>query len=129
MSDGDVTLEQMVDSLRRTPDVLADVMPKLAAAVKRHLRAANAAGVTPEGVPYQRTQEGLIPLRGGQKAITVTFDSTTLIARVRGVEALHSLGEARGQIARRMLPENEAPPELLAELERIIERELTELLG
>lgn len=130
MSDGDVTLDEMIDSLLKTPEVLDEVMPKLAAEVKRYLVEANAAGVSPDGKEYQRTKEGHVPLREGAKAISVKVHGTTLYAKVRGVEALHSLGAARGRIKRSMLPEGDAmPPDLAERLKPIVEKHLREVLG
>lgn len=126
--DGDITLDRMIESLQKTPDVLEELMPKLASAVKRYLVEANAAGVTPDGVPYQRTKDGHVPLRNGAKAISVTARGTTLVARVRGVEALHSIGAARGQIERPMLPAGDAPGDMLDALSKIVEKNLQEIL-
>lgn len=129
MSDGDATLEQMIDSLLRTPEALQEAMPKLAAVVKRALVEANQAGVSPDGKPYQRTLEGHVPLRNGSKAIAVTFSGLTIRARVRGVEARHSLGTARGRIERRMLPEGAPSEAMQTELRAVAERFLREVLG
>lgn len=118
--DVEMSLTEKLERLRRIPEALEAARPKLVAVIKRHLTQANAAGLTPDGKPYQRTQDGHVPLRHGAKSLRVKAAGSLLIARVQGIEALHSLGEARGEIQRSMLPLGPIPPAMGAELSRVV---------
>lgn len=124
---GDAILARMIRSLERTPGVLRETMPKLGGVVKKHLVAANAAGVSPDDVPYQRTAEGHVPLRGGARAIRIKTIGTRIYAQVRGVEARHSSGTARGRIERPMLPLGGIPPEMARDLNSELAKHLREV--
>ena len=124
---GDVALAQMIRSLERVPGALREAMPKLGNVVKKNLVAANAAGVSPDDVPYQRTEEGLVPLRGGARAFRIKTVGTRIFAKVVGVEARHSLGTARGRIERPMLPLGDVPKDMASDLRTELEKHLREV--
>lgn len=125
---GDAMLAAMIARLESAGDELPDVLPKLGAAVKRALVEANQAGVTPDGAPYVRTQDGHVPLRQGAKAIRVAVNADGIRAQVGGAEGWHATGRARGRIERPMLPGAAVPPAMLAELHKVLDKFVLDIL-
>lgn len=124
----DFDLDALIERLRAVGGEAEEVMPLLALETRRFLLAAYARGQTPDGERWQLTQKGQPPKLTG-KTLQVAVNGNVVTARLRFIEALHSLGQARGGVQRRMLPRGEMPPALSVRFERIIDQHMQLIIG
>jgi hypothetical protein len=121
----DEALGAMVARLRALPNAVDAVMPELVDATREYLQDCYARGVDPaDGKPWLPTQIGRKPRLTGS-SLKVAADGHTIFASLRGHDARHSLGTARGGKRRGMLPQA-MPPELAKRFKVIIERAMRE---
>ena len=109
MSAGDVALEQMLAKLRQLPELAERAAPEVAHVVREELERQISKGTDPNGKAWKKTLDGRQPLIGAAKALGVTAIGPRVIAVLRGPEARHHLGRARGGIVREVLPGKEIP--------------------
>lgn len=97
-------LRAWVRKLRSLPELAKEAAPAVADAVEAVLHKQIASSVDPNGAPLQLTQQGAAPLTGAAKALHVGNIGSTVVARLTGPEARHSLGRAKGGIVRQIMP-------------------------
>jgi hypothetical protein len=73
--------------------------------------------LSPDGTPWQKTKAGEQPLQNAAKALTVVAVGNTVVATLRGPEALHHLGAVKGHIRRQILPTRAIPDSAVKALE------------
>lgn len=94
--------------------------PLVAQELDRELRAQIAAGVAPDGTPWQPTQAGAKPLQHAGASLIVWATGAVVIAKLVGATALHHLGRVRGGIRRQILPSSTLPAALTAAIRRVV---------
>jgi hypothetical protein len=74
-------------------------------------------GIGPDGTAWQPTKEGKQPLQNAAKTLSVVASGNTVVATLRGPEALHHLGAVKGHIRRQILPTRAIPDSAVKALE------------
>lgn len=113
---GFAALDDMIARVRKLPELVERAAPDIAHALEQELEQQVSRGQDPEGRAWQARQDGGQPLRYAGKSLAVVAVGKTVYARLRGVEARHHLGRARGGIERQILPRKLTPR--IAELVR-----------
>lgn len=103
------TLIRMGDALAELPGIVMSSGPAVADAMYDVVNESARKGETPEGEPWDLTQEFKRALTGAHFHIEKVSSARVAMLRVRDHYALHDLGRARGGVLRRILPirENE----------------------
>lgn len=110
MSDGARQLHAMIESVRSLPDLAREAAPDASDAMREAIVKHVSAGTDPNGQTWKpRKADGGRPLEHAADAIRVAPIGTKIFAAVRGPEARHSRGIARGGIARPIFPEQGLP--------------------
>jgi hypothetical protein len=121
----------MIKSLQAMEGMAEKCMPEMAVAIQQELHRTIAAGTTPYGEPWQKTQAdpdrgvagGETPLRHAAKAVTVNAVGKSIYILVDGPEAKHHLGSARGKIKRRIIPSKKQIPQgMLQVMKQVLDR-------
>ncbi|AKF06075.1 hypothetical protein DB32_003224 [Sandaracinus amylolyticus] len=94
----------MIERVRKLPSLPREAAPKVARAVEGELRAQIARGQSPDGKPWQPTQDGRQPLRNAATALSVRVAGNVIVATIEGVYARHHHGWVRGGVRRQILP-------------------------
>jgi hypothetical protein len=116
MSDAKEALQAWVEKIRGLSDtsgfaeIAADELQK---DIEENIEL----GLSPDGTPWQKTKAGEQPLQNAAKALTVSVVGNTVVATLRGPEALHHLGAAKGHIRRQILPTRAIPASAVKALE------------
>lgn len=97
-------LTGMIRTLREIPELARKHAPDIADAVGDALRTTAAAGATPWGEPWLRKKDGGKPMEHAAASIKCAAVGTTILAVIKGPEARHHKGTARGGIQRQLLP-------------------------
>lgn len=125
MSEAEPTLAKMAEALRSMPEVIERVMPKLRDIAHAYLYECYRAGKSPDGVPWELTNENDRPRLRGEHVSVVHTQKGEVRIHVEGHEGLHHAGLARGRVKRPMIPETERiPPELERRWRAALEAEL-----
>lgn len=106
---GFAALDDMIARLKRLPQLAEQAAPAVARALEQELEQQITRGQTPDGRAWEPRKDGGQPLRGAGKVLAVVAVGKTVYARLRGVEARHHLGRARGGIERQILPRAMTP--------------------
>lgn len=120
------TIADMIADIQRMAEAVAQSAPAVAKDLERAVQGQIRAGRTPEGETWQQTAEGEQPLQHAAKALTVVGAGKTLILRLRGPEARHSKGTARGRIKRQILPEKGLPASYARVIRASLDRAIKE---
>jgi len=112
MTNGHRELDAMIAQIKSIGELAHGSAPAVAEAVETVLRKQVKAGRSAEGAPWQKTQEGAQPLVNAAKALAVVAVGNTVFARLKGPEARHHLGTARGGVVRSILPVDGLPKPL-----------------
>lgn len=125
------TLDAHLKRLRSLPAMAERAAPAIASAVERELRASIAAGTSPEGVAWAPTKDGRRALvHAGVALIVSHVGGQAIVAKVTGVEAMHSNGWVRGGIARPMLPKaGTIPAPVASAIDDVLAREFSRTMG
>lgn len=111
MQSGNAELEGMLAVLRELPQIARQAAPELAEAVRVELQATAAAGTSATGQAWlPRKSDGGRAMADAADAIKVAAVGTSIVAVVRGPEALHHRGFSRGGVRRSILPTTSAIP-------------------
>lgn len=106
---GDQALALQIARIRDLGGLAKAAAPAAAVAVREVLDAQIAKGTDAEGATWQPTQEGKKPLRNASQAVTVVAVGSTVFARLKGPEARHSRGIAKGGVVRAIFPAKGLP--------------------
>src|SRR5262245_33325304 len=109
MANGMAQLDAMIATVAKLPELARTAAPDVADAVRSELERTIAAGTTPDGKPWDRTEDGQQPLQHAAKALRVVAVGTTIYVRLTGPEARHHLGRARGGKVRQVIPVGKIP--------------------
>lgn len=118
--DGFAELDAMIARIRELPMLAKSAAPDVARAVQAELHRTISAGTTPDGKPWAPTQAGGKPLAGAADALTVVAVGSTVIVKLRGPEARHHLGWARGGIERPIIPSKTIPPAMAQAVKAVL---------
>jgi hypothetical protein len=116
MSDAKEALQAWVEKIRSLEDTsgFAEVAaPILQADIETSIEANRG----PDGKRWELTKAGYLPLKNAAKALTVVATANTIVATLKGPEALHHLGAARGHVKRQILPTRAIPDSAVRSLE------------
>jgi hypothetical protein len=113
-------LERVIAQLQAVADAPKDIAPEVAAELKSIIDRNIETSRGPDGVAWQRTQDGRQPLRNAAKAVTVEAHGSRIVASVTGPEAYHHMGRTRGNIVRAILPAKRLPAPFILAIKRAI---------
>lgn len=127
--DAHEVLAGWVELFRTLPQTVVEAAaPVIAQKFEEQLRRNIAAGKTPDGQPWEPTEEGKPALRGAGKALRASADGTVIVAELNGPEALHHAGRAKGGVKRQILPDREIPDPLNAAIKETLGDKFREVL-
>ncbi len=129
MADGRASLQRHIERVRQLGNLVRDVTPAVADAVRHELETNITRGVAPDGTRWAPTRDGRTPLRGAAEALRVGAIGTTVIARITGAEARHHLGTARGGIKRQILPTKAMPAPIARAIDAVVTRAFRRTMG
>lgn len=114
MKDGSAELQGMINTLRNIPNLAKNAAPDVADAVRDEIKKTADAGQTPFGQPWlARKHDGGRAMLHAADAVKVAAVGTTILATVKGPEARHHKGTAKGGIRRQILPiSSNIPPNI-----------------
>jgi hypothetical protein len=101
---GFAALDAMIATIQKLPGMAERAAPDVADVVEQEIRRTIAGGTTAYGVKWKLTQRGEQPLQHAAEALKVAAIGSTIYARLLGPEARHHRGNARGGVARNILP-------------------------
>lgn len=129
MADGFVRLDAHIARIRALPELARKAAPDVALAVEAELERTIAAGTSADGVPWKPRKAGGKPLAGAAAALAVVAVGSSVIVTLRGPEARHHKGWAKGGIRRPVIPVKDIPPAMAAAIKDVIakrfEKEMT----
>lgn len=121
MANGFSELDAMIQRVQRIEGFVRDAAPDVAEALEDELHAQIARGEGPDGRKWApRADDGGQPLRGAAKALAVVPVGTTIFARLKGPEARHHLGIAKGGTVRQILPVRNLPNPVVRAFKRVL---------
>jgi hypothetical protein len=126
VADDYAALDAHIARIRALPELARRAAPEVAAAVKDDLQRQVAAGVDPDGRPWERTEDGRTPLVGAE--VFVGAVGSSVILRLRGHIARHHLGRARGGKTRRIIPTAGIPPRLATVITKVLSQQFDEAM-
>jgi hypothetical protein len=130
VADGFAALQAQIDRVRALENLPRAAAPECAYELEDELHRQIGAGVDPDGKPWERRKDtGEQPLQDAAKALGVAAVGTTVFCRVKGPEALHSKGRARGGVVRRILPVSGLPTRYAAAIKRGLTRTFEQTMG
>jgi hypothetical protein len=115
-------LDRMIASIRQMPELGKRAAPDVAHALEAALQTTIAAGKAPDGTAWQLTKTGDVPLTGAAKVLGVAAVGPVIYMRLRGPEARHHLGRARGGVVRPIIPTGALPPDLVKVIDPVLDR-------
>lgn len=105
MANNFAAIDAQIARLESLGDFVSDAAPEVADELRLELEKQVKAGVTPDGEVWKpRQDDGGKPLQNASAAIVVVPVGTSIFCRLKGPEARHSRGIARGGIVRQVLP-------------------------
>jgi hypothetical protein len=120
MSDVHAEFWQRITALRKLEGFGRSIAPDVARVVEADLRRTLKAGTTPDGEKWQPTKDGEAPLQNAESALYVGAYLNKVFVRIKGPEALHDRGRARGRIERQLIPHGQTIPRVMAERIRVV---------
>ena len=115
-------MQGWIDRLNTLGDLPTEVAKEVAPVLDAEIRKNIAAGVDPEGKPWQLTKDGKKPLTNAGAALTVRAISSVVQAKLEGHVALHHIGSARGNVRRQILPSSRLPQPMTAAVKTVAVR-------
>lgn len=120
---------QRIKQIRSLEGLGVKVAPDVAVVIEADLRRSIQEGATPDGVKWKPTQEGNAPLQHAAKALYVAAVGGKVFVRIKGPEARHHAGTARGRIKRQVIPSGATvPARMAAEIRAVLDRAFTEAM-
>jgi hypothetical protein len=113
-------LDAMIARIHKLPELAKNAAPDVARAVELELRRTIGAGTTPDGKPWPAKQSGGKPLLNAAETLAVVAVGSTVVVRLRGPEARHHLGWAKGGIVRQVIPVKDVPPAMAAAIKVVL---------
>lgn len=130
MADGFAALQAQIERVRALEDLPRRAAPECALELKDELDGQIGRGEDPDGNKWPpRKDTGERPLQNAAKATTVAAVGTTVFCRVRGPEARHSKGRARGGVVRRILPVKGLPEHFARAIKRGLTTTFEQTMG
>jgi hypothetical protein len=127
---GDSELDAILAKIASIPNLGVAAAPDVAIACERVTRNSIAAGTDPDGRPWApRKKDGAKPLTHADKALTVGSTGALVILTLRGPEALHHLGRAKGGTKRAIIPTDDIPQPMAAAIEDALTRAFAEAMS
>lgn len=120
---GDAALNGMIASLRQVRGMVEQATPEVAATLREELGKQITSGQDPSGQAWQKTRDNEQPLQNAEQALAVTHHGTVVFARIKGPEARHNNGTARGRIVRRILPKSGFATGVADKIKAVLTRE------
>lgn len=119
-------LDGVIARLRRLPKIVEEVAPELA----KELHAVTAENVAaqrgPDGKAWEPGQENNEVLSGAMKNVDTRAVGNVIVQTLRGPEAKHHLGIARGRVKREIIPTKKIPDAFVKAAKRLLERKIKE---
>jgi hypothetical protein len=123
-------LDAHIARVRRLPGLALRAAPKAAQAVEAEIERTIAAGTTSDGKAWAPKKVGSgKPLAGAAKALAVVAIGTKVYVRLRGVEARHHLGRAKGGVEREIIPTKGIPPKMGKAIADVLAAEFDSTMG
>lgn len=121
MGDAIPEIQRHIERLRELALLPRDVAPAIAETLHEALNRQIAAGKGPDGKTWApRKADGGRPLEDAAQALAVVSVGTYVLARLKGPEARHHLGRAKGGTVRQILPTKSLPAPLVQAFEAVI---------
>ncbi len=130
MADGFAELDAWIKRVETLPTkMVTDAAPDVAEALRVEIEHSIADGMAPDGEPWKLTKKGTEPLRNAAAHLFVAGVGTSIVVRLKGVEARHNSGTARGKIVRRILPNRKFSAPIVAAIKRVLGEHFKEHMG
>lgn len=128
--DGARQMQAMIERVRVLPDLVSDAAPDAASALRAAIVKHVDAGTAPDGTPWKpRKEDGGRPMANAAAAVRVAPTGNKLFAAVRGPEARHSRGIARGGIERPIFPSSGLPDGYARAITGVLTAHFTKRMG
>ena len=129
MADGFAQLDAMIARVRALPAIAERAAPAVADAVREELQRTIAAGESADGKPWAPKADGGKPLANAAAALGVVAVGKVVIIRLRGPEARHHLGWAKGGKQRPIIPIDQIPPAMARRITGVLAAEFKKTIG
>lgn len=130
MGDPMAALDAHIARVRGLGDLAIEAAPECAVELEDALHAQIARGEDPDGEKWPpRKDTGEQPLQGAAKALAVAPIGKMVFCRLRGPEARHHLGRAKGGTVRRILPVQGLPDHLAQAVKAGLTRKFKQRMG
>ncbi len=129
MADGFAQLDGMIERLRALPGLAERAAPAVADAVREELQRTISAGTSADGKPWAPKADGSKPLANAAGALGVAAVGKRVIVRLRGPEARHHLGWARGGKERPIIPTDAIPPAMTRRIKAVLAEEFAKSMA
>jgi hypothetical protein len=113
-------LANLTARLERIEGLLDQALPACADAVEREVQRTVASGASSAGQAWKPKLDGSKPLVRAAQAVTVVARGQQILIAVKGPEALHHLGRARGGIARPIIPVDRLPTAMSTAIQHVL---------
>jgi len=121
MGNGLYEIDEQIARLKNVAGLPREAAPGCAVALREYLDRQISAGRAPDGSTWApRKDDGGKPLEGAAKALVVVPVGTHVFARIKGPEARHHRGIAKGGVVRQILPTTEFPDVLVRAFKAVI---------
>lgn len=121
-------MQAMIDKIYALTDLGNKAAPSVAKVVRRDIEGTIARGLTSEGNPWKRTQDGDRPLKNAAQALRVASIGSVIYARIVGVEARHHKGRVKGGQKRSILPVKGVPPRMALAIKAALDAAFLEVM-
>jgi hypothetical protein len=115
MSSGATELAAMIARIRSIPRLAEREAPAVARAIEAEITRTIAAGTDPSGKEWPLTLEGEVALPDAASVMRVAAVGTRIYVFLRGAEARHHLGRARGRKLRQVIPTSSVLPDAMCD--------------
>lgn len=123
-------LREIINRVARLPELGRIAAPDVADAVEGVLERQIKASTDPYGKPWAPKKEGSgKPLANAGRALYVGVVGTRILATVKGPEARHSKGTARGGERRQILPDSDIPPDMVKAVKPVLIEHFKGIVG
>jgi hypothetical protein len=122
-------IEQQIKRLREVALLPREAAPAVALALKETLQRQIGAGKAPDGSTWEpRKEDGGKPLVHAAQALAVVPVGSTVFARLKGPEALHHGGRAKGGTVRQILPTTAMPQPMVQAIAAVVEETFVRIM-
>ena len=117
-------LDDMIARLRGLGATTREAVPEVADECKTVLAGNIAAQRGPDGEAWPKSKDGAPVLVNAAKELTAQAVNGAVLITLRGPEARHHLGIAKGRVQRRILPSKGIPAPMSEAIRRVLFRKL-----